>query len=107
MDNHHNNSSYPCSQCDFVSHNKMNLWLHTRKVHLGILFKCEHCDYSNSMKQAVKVHTISKHMNIKFKCPHCPYTTNWLSDLRRHNKGQGTCGGPCGPLPPNPEKSCM
>ena len=47
-----------------------------------------------------------------------------MADLQKHSKGQvarkeqeeagdynicpqGSCGGPCGPLPPNPGKTCM
>jgi len=106
MDHKHVDSKYPCPQCDFVANTKFNLHVHKKKIHLGIRYQCDHCDYSNAEKKAVEIHTIGKHTNIKFCCPHCPYSTRWVADLTKHSKGQGTCGGPCGPLPPNPGKSC-
>jgi len=106
MDNKHLDNTYQCPQCDFQSKNKHTLSHHKRNIHDGIVHKCDFCDYSNPRRRPVETHMVAKHTNDRFACPHCSYTSNWSSDLVKHSRGAGTCGGPCGPLPPDPFVSC-
>ena len=80
--------SYFCDQCEFTSKHQKYLGVHMRSAHQGINFKCEKCSYVAQRPYQLKVHVESVHLGVRYKCEDCEYTATTKPNFRTHRNSQ-------------------
>ena len=56
IENVHNGTTYPCSNCDFSANSKMYLLQHIKYRHEQLAYRCESCDYYSDSSVRLRLH---------------------------------------------------
>ena len=76
--------SYKCDHCDYSSHSKGFVTLHTLRVHGERIFKCEVCELTFKSKQACQRHAIVHNDIHPYVCSKCEFSTKYAASLKDH-----------------------
>ena len=80
----HEESWYPCNQCDYKATREEHLKKHKEYKHEGVRYPCDKCDYKGITEGKLKVHKESKHQGICYYCDDCQYKAATPSNLKQH-----------------------
>jgi KRAB domain-containing zinc finger protein len=70
--------------CNYATHEKITLKMHTEKVHENIRWPCDSCDYVGGYKADLNRHKKTVHEGFILQCPNCEYSTSKKYSLKEH-----------------------
>ena len=91
-----------CSQCDFVTHSKHGLKIHSKKKHTSVLNleyprQCDLCDEQCESSYEMKKHMIThSYKEAKFKCDECDFVGQNLVSIEVHIRRKHSENFECG-----------
>lgn len=78
----HQSGVFTCDSCDFTTTQPGNLDLHMRN-HRVELLQCTHCNYSTTHSGHMNTH-MRKHAGTLLQCDQCDYVTAYANELKIH-----------------------
>ena len=82
------NQELPCSQCNYKTGDRSNLFRHIKSIHKGVKYPCTQCDYKATVKNHLLRHIKSTHEGVKFTCVQCDYKATQKGHLLTHIKSR-------------------